>query len=325
MNLRRLLSIVVKELRQLRRDRLTFAMIVGIPTMQLLLFGYAINLDIRNLDAAVLDQAQTAHSREVVAALGQTGVMDFKYCLKTPQQLDVLLRAGKISAALVIPPDFERRLIEQGSDARPWPRPPLQIVVDGSDQVVQQAAAQLALLPLQALVNPGQSLPTKNVEIVNFYNPERRAPVNTVPGLIGVILTMTMVLFTAMAIVRERERGNLEFLIATPVSPGELTIGKVLPFVGIGLVQVTVVLLLGVAIFQVPIRGSLCSTSTAPRSPSSSPRCRWVCSSRRLRKASSRRCSSRSSHFCRRSCCPVSCFRSPACRGRRSTLRKSSR
>jgi len=99
--------------------------------------------------------------------------------------------------------------------------------------------------------------PTKNVEIVNFYNPARLAPVNTVPGLIGVILTMTMVLFTAMAIVRERERGNLEFLIATPVSPFELTLGKVLPFVGIGLLQVTVVLLLGVAIFHVPIRGSL--------------------------------------------------------------------
>jgi len=95
------------------------------------------------------------------------------------------------------------------------------------------------------------------VEIVNFYNPGRRAPVNTVPGLIGVILTMTMVLFTAMALVRERERGNLEFLIATPVSPAELTVGKVLPFVGIGLVQVTLVLLLGVVIFHVPIRGSL--------------------------------------------------------------------
>ena len=257
MNLRRLLSIVIKELRQLRRDRLTFAMIVGIPTMQLLLFGYAINMDIRHLQAAVLDHAHSVHAREVVAALGQTEVMDFRYFVKTPQELGALMRAGKISAALVIPADFERRLIEQTSDARPWPRPPLQIIVEGSDQVVQQAAAQLAPLPLQALINPGQALPARNVEIVNFYNPERRAPVNTVPGLIGVILTMTMVLFTAMAIVRERERGNLEFLIATPVSPAELTIGKVLPFVGIGLVQVTVVLLLGVAIFQVPIRGPL--------------------------------------------------------------------
>jgi ABC-2 type transport system permease protein len=254
MNLRRLFSIVVKELRQLRRDRLTFAMIVGIPTMQLLVFGYAINMDIRHLDAAVLDQAQTAHSREVVAAMAQTAVMDFHYRLHAPQEIDALLRAGQISAALIIPPDFERRLIEQNlGDGRA----PLQIVVDGSDQIVQQAARQLAALPLASLLDSSRPQPTANVEIVNFYNPERRAPVNTVPGLIGVILTMTMVLFTAMAIVRERERGNLEFLIATPVSPGELIVGKVLPFIGIGLIQVTVVLLLGVAIFHVPVRGSL--------------------------------------------------------------------
>lgn len=250
MNLRRLIAIVVKELRQLRRDKLTFAMIVGIPTMQLLLFGYAINLDIRHLSAAVLDQAQTAQSREVIAQLGQTGVMDFAYRLRTPQEIDALLRAGKISAALVIPPDFERRVATHDE-------PPLQIIVDGSDQVVQQAARQLGALPLSALLNPAQTAPLANVEIVNFYNPERRAPVNTVPGLIGVILTMTMVLFTAMAIVRERERGNLEFLIATPVSPTELTIGKVLPFIAIGLLQVTVVLALGVLIFHVPINGSL--------------------------------------------------------------------
>jgi len=251
MNLRRLFSIVMKELRQLRRDRLTFAMIIGIPTMQLLLFGYAINMDVRHLPAAVLDQAHTAQSREVVAVLAQAQVMDFAYTLESPQQIDTLLRAGTISAALVIPPDFERRLYETD-------RPPLQIVVDGSDQIVQQAARQLSALPVQALLNPGAAAaPATNVEVVNFYNPERRAPVNTVPGLIGVILTMTMVLFTAMALVRERERGNLEFLIATPVSPAELTLGKVLPFVGIGLMQVTVVLVLGVLIFHVPIRGSL--------------------------------------------------------------------
>ncbi|MDR3386565.1 MAG: ABC transporter permease [Rudaea sp.] len=261
MNLRRLFSIVVKELRQLRRDRLTFAMIVGIPTMQLLLFGYAINMDIRHLDAAVLDQAQTAHSREVVAALTQTEVMDFRYHLQAPQEIDALLAAGRISAVLVIPPDFERRVIEANmGDAE---RPPLQIVVDGSDQIVQQAARQLSALPLASLLDPSQTAPAENVEIVNFYNPGRSAPINTVPGLIGVILTMTMVLFTAMAIVRERERGNLEFLIATPVSPAELTLGKVLPFVGIGLIQVTVVLLLGVAIFHVPVRGSLLDVYSA--------------------------------------------------------------
>ena len=255
MSLRRLSSIVLKELRQLRRDRLTFAMIIGIPTMQLLLFGFAINLDVRHLDAAVLDQAGTARSRELVAQLGNAQVIHAAYRARTPADVADLLRAGKVSAAVVVPSDFEARL-ERGD------RAPLQIVVDGSDQVVQQAARQLAAFPLQALKDPGARA-APGVEIVNFYNPERRAPVNTVPGLIGVILTMTMVLFTAMALVRERERGNMEMLIATPVSPWELTLGKVLPFVAIGLVQVSVVLLLVRLIFAVPIRGHLLDVYTA--------------------------------------------------------------
>lgn len=244
MNLRRLGAIVLKELRQLRRDRLTFAMIVGIPILQLVLFGYAINMDVRHLHAAVLDQAGSARSREVVAELGASQVLDFRYHLATPQQLDRLFAEGAISAALVIPGDFEARL--QRRD-----RPPLQLVVDGSDQVVQASARQLAAYPL-----PGWPR-TTGMEVVNLYNPERLAPLNTVPGLIGVILTMTMVLFTAIALVRERERGNMELLITTPVSPWELTLGKVLPFVGIGLLQVTVILLVGRWLFEVPLRGSL--------------------------------------------------------------------
>ncbi|TDR40384.1 ABC-2 type transport system permease protein [Tahibacter aquaticus] len=249
MNLRRLFSIVLKELRQLRRDRLTFGMIVGIPTMQLLLFGFAINLDVRHLDAAVLDQANTARSREFVAEIAASQVVTLREQLSSPQQLDESMRQGKISVGIVIPADFDNRL-ERGD------RAPLQLVVDGSDQVVQQAARQLAAYPL-ARLRSADAVPPAAMEIVNFYNPERRAPVNTVPGLVGVILTMTMVMFTAMALVRERERGNLEMLIATPVSPWELTLGKVLPFIGIGLVQVSLVLALGKLIFAVPLRGSL--------------------------------------------------------------------
>ncbi|UTW08697.1 ABC transporter permease [Pseudomonas benzenivorans] len=244
MNLRRLSAIVIKELRQLRRDRLTFAMIVGIPLLQLVLFGYAINMDVRGIDAAVLDQAGTANAREVVAEIGSSQVLDLRYRASSPQQLDELLRQGKISAALVLPADFEARLQRQD-------RPPLQLVVDGSDQSVQASARQLAAYPL-----PGWDS-RQAVELVNFYNPERRAALNTVPGLIGVILTMTLVMFTAIALVRERERGNLEMLIATPLSPWELTLGKVLPFVGIGLIQVTVILLVGRLLFEVPVRGSL--------------------------------------------------------------------
>ncbi len=246
MSLRRLGSIVVKELRQLRRDRLTFAMIVGIPTMQLVLFGYAINLDVRNLDAAVLDLADTARSRELVAGMAATEVLDLGRVASSPQEVDGLLRAGEISAALVLPPDFEARLERRD-------RPPAQIIVDGSEQVIQAAARQLAAYPVYDARGSPSSAP--GVEVVNFYNPERRAPVNTVPGLVGVILTMTMVLFTAIALVRERERGNLEMLIATPVSPWELTLGKIIPFIAIGLVQTTIVLALGDALFDVPLRG----------------------------------------------------------------------
>ena len=248
MNLRRLAAIVVKELRQLRRDRITFAMIIGIPTMQLVLFGYAINLDVRHLDAAVLDQAHTTRSRELIAQIAATDVLRFKEPARSPQDVEDLLRAGRISAALVVPPDFETRLEVRD-------RPAVQIVVDGSDQVIQSAARQLAAFPVYG--SAGWTKKTAPVEVVNFYNPQRRAPLNTVPGLVGVILTMTLVMFTAIALVRERERGNMEMLIATPVSPWELTVGKVLPFVGIGLIQVTIVLALGAIIFGVPVRGSL--------------------------------------------------------------------
>ncbi|MBM7062286.1 ABC transporter permease [Pseudomonas sp. UL073] len=246
MNLRRMAAIVIKELRQLRRDKLTFVMIAGVPILQLVLFGYAINMDVRGLDAALLDQANTARSREAVAEIASSQVLNLSYRLNAAADIDRLLREGRISAALVVPSDFEARLARQDPE-----RPPLQLVVDGSDQTVQASARQLAGYPL-----PGWTR-LNGVEVVNYYNPERLAPLNTVPGLIGVILTMTMVLFTAIALVREREHGNMEMLIATPVSPWELTIGKVLPFVAIGLVQVTVILLVGDLLFDVPVRGSL--------------------------------------------------------------------
>jgi len=251
---RRLLAIMVKELRQLRRDRVTLAMIVGIPVMQLVLFGYAINLNLRGLDAAIADQANTAGSRAVVMDLIATGVIDPVATASTPQELMDRLRRGEISVGVVIPPDFERRRSE-GREA-------VQVLVDGSDTVVQSAAIQLAQMPLDAAAalagtTGSREVTPAQISVVSFYNPERRSEVNIVPGLIGVIVTMTMVLFTGVAIVRERERGNMELLIATPVSVGELMLGKVLPYVAIGLIQTTVILLLGLTLFQVPIRGSI--------------------------------------------------------------------
>jgi len=254
MSWRRLSAIVLKELRQLRRDRISLAMILGIPVMQLVLFGFAINLNLRGLQAAVADQAGTAGSRALVLDMVATGVIEPAAAADTPQQLMTMLRRGEISVGIVIPPDFERRRID-GREA-------VQVLVDGSDTVVQGAALQLAQMPLTptpAAASPTDTRgpPSGQISVVAFYNPERRSPVNIVPGLIGVILTMTMVMFTGVAIVRERERGNMELLMATPLSRSELMIGKVLPYAVIGLLQTTVVLALGVWLFQVPIRGSV--------------------------------------------------------------------
>ncbi|MBB3059693.1 ABC transporter permease [Microbulbifer rhizosphaerae] len=253
MNSRRLLAVVVKEVRQLRRDRITLAMIIGIPIMQLILFGYAINLNLRHLPAAIADEAGTSGSRQVVMDMLATGIIEPVVDATSAQQLMAMLRRGEISVGVVIPRDFERRM-EQGSEA-------VQVLVDGSDTVVQSAAAQLAQMPLVHVPgvprNSSVPLPETPIRVVSFYNPQRVSAINIVPGLIGIILTMTMVMFTAVAIVRERERGNMELLIATPVSSAELMIGKVLPYGLIGLVQTSLILLLGMLLFDVPIRGSV--------------------------------------------------------------------
>ncbi|MET0655292.1 MAG: ABC transporter permease [Pseudoxanthomonas sp.] len=246
MKARQIFAVMVKELRQMARDRMTVAMMLGIPTLQLLLFGYAINLDVRNLPAAVADLSGTSGSRALTQDLFATGVIRPVAGVRTPQELQTLLRKGEIKIGIVIPPDFERRRID-GREA-------LQVIVDGSDTSVQSTARQLAQMPLDGR---GLSGLQGQISVLPLYNPERRSAVNVVPGLIGVILTMTLVMFTAMAIVREKERGNLELLITTPVSSGELMVGKVLPYIGVGLVQTTVVLLLGVWLFKVPINGSL--------------------------------------------------------------------
>lgn len=248
MKWRRLFAIMQKEVRQLRRDRLTLAMVLGIPVLQLLLFGFAINLDVRDLPAAIADESNTSASRALVQDLLASGVIEAVAEARDAGQLRQLLRSGRISVGIHLPHDFERRRIER--------REALQILVDGSDNVVFSAARQLAQVPLAEL-RETQSAPVAAIAVAGFYNPERRSAVNTVPGLIGVILTLTMVLFTAVAIVRERERGNMELLITTPMTRAELMFGKVLPYVVLGLLQTGVVLLLGVWVFAVPIRGSL--------------------------------------------------------------------
>lgn len=247
--LRKLFAVVKKEFRQLRRDRITFFMIVGVPIGQILLFGYAINTDVRNLKSAVANQAHSHLSRQFVAELGQTQVLDLQLTVDTPKQLEELLRMGEISVGVFIPPDFDRRVI----DAR---RPAAQMLVDGGDPTILGVANQLALMPF-GFDAQSKVLRNRTIEVRPFYNPERRTAVNIIPGLIGVILTMTMTLFTAVAIVRERERGNLELLINTPVSTAELMIGKVSPYILIGLIQLALIVGVGQLLFKVPVRGSM--------------------------------------------------------------------
>ncbi len=249
-SLSRLGAIIKKEVVQLSRDRLTFGMVFGLPIIQILLFGYAINTDVRHLKTAIANQAGTHLSQQFESELRASQVVNIIANAETPEELENLLRRGKISLGIVIPADFDRRVADANRAA-------VHILVDGSDPTILSVANQLRSMPIRfdsaGVMPPKQDL----IEIRPYYNPERRTPVNIVPGLIGIILMMTMMLFTAVAIVRERERGNLELLINTPVSSAELMIGKVTPYVAIGLLQLAIILGFGQLLFDVPIRGSV--------------------------------------------------------------------
>ena len=246
----RILAIVKKELLQLRRDRLTFGMIVGIPVIQMLLFGFAINNDVRHLVGAVADQSNSHLSRQFIADLGQTQVVDFHYAVNTARQLEDMLRTGEISVGLYIPADFERRTLDSRRSAA-------HLLVDGADPTIIGVANQLRNVPLRFDSMPAEKARATTLEVRPYYNPERRSAVFVIPGLIGIILTLTMMLFTAVAVVREREHGNIELLINTPVTTMQLMIGKVLPYIAIGLVQLAIIVTVGFLLFKVPVRGSI--------------------------------------------------------------------
>jgi ABC-2 type transport system permease protein len=249
-SLRRIWAVAFKELRHLLRDRMTLGMVVMMPIVELVLFGYAINTDVRHISASVYDQAQSSQSRELVASLVATQVLDIDTAAASIAELEQQLTAGIVSVGVYIPADVERRL--QQPD-----RPSVQLLVDGSDPMLAAAVAQLRSLPVTGRYQPPAWQPVTEIDTRIFYNPEMRSVVNTVPGIVGIILTMTMILFTAIALVRERERGNLELLIITPVTSMQLMLGKVAPYVVIGLLQVSLILGSGVLLFAVPMNGSL--------------------------------------------------------------------
>lgn len=257
----RLLAIAKKELIQLRRDRLTLGMMVMLPVLQLVLFGYAINMDVRNIRTVVLDQDRTAESRDFARGMEVTGAFDLVAAVESYDDIGRAFRADAARVALVVPAGYSAALAA-GRSAE------VQLVVDGSDPqtvsgATQTAGALAAARSTELLVTrvarSGAAVVPSAVSVVSttWYNPELETSTFIVPGLTGVILTMTMVMLTAMAIARERERGTLEQLIVAPVGRFEIIAGKILPYIVMGYVQISLVLLVGYFVFDVPIVGSL--------------------------------------------------------------------
>ncbi|MGL4269888.1 MAG: ABC transporter permease [Plesiomonas sp.] len=258
----RMSAVVRKELRQLSRDRMTFGMVIMIPLIQLFLFGYAINTNVRHIPVAVVDQSQTSLSRIIEQMVSVTQVVDIQARYTQVPEAENALRQGKVRAVLVLPPDLARRYGEYTQTPQNFPlstqntvQPLGQWLVDGSDLMVASAVRQLRNMSLAELQNQNPNLQVPVFAVAQYYNPEQRSAVNVVPGLTAIILTMTMIMFTSAAIVRERERGNMELLINTPIRPLELMLGKIIPYILVGLIQVMIVLGLGHLIFDVPING----------------------------------------------------------------------
>ena len=258
-SLGRMLAIFIKECQQMLRDRPTFAMAVGVPIIQLVLFGYAINTDPKGLPTALVSPDTGPMARSVVTALQNTGYFKITRRPASEAEGNTLIENGEVQFLLVLPSDFSRRVVR-------GERPALLVSVDATDpSAASNAIAALAQINPTALqydltgpLKPLQAqAPPFEIRIHRRYNPEGLSRYNIVPGLIGTILTMTMVMLTGLAMTRERERGTMENLLATPVRPIEVMIGKILPYVVLGYVQLGVILLAAWTLFEVPMVGSL--------------------------------------------------------------------
>ena len=244
-----------KEFIQMRRDRITFVMMTGLPAVQLVLFGYAIQTDVRHLKTVVLDESRTAESRALVTVIANTGNFDIVGNVSSRGAIEEGITSGDINAALVIPPDYARDIL-RGRTAT------AQMIVDAADPQSSSAAMSVAQLAAQAratqiLADRTALVPPIDMRVRPWYNPAQRSAVFIVPGVIGILLTITMILITGVAVVRERERGTLEQLVVTPIGKTSLMLGKLVPFVVVGYVQMTVVMALGRLFFDIPFRGSL--------------------------------------------------------------------
>jgi ABC-2 type transport system permease protein len=258
-SLSRLGALLAKELIQMRRDRITFGMMLGVPLIQLVLFGYAINNDPKDLPAALVAASNDQYTRAMVSALETTGYYRFTHVAASAEEAEALIARGDVSFVVTIPSDFARR-VERGDN------PQILIEADATDPAAAGGAiATLGTVASEALLREmgDESIAAEQaagrVEIVvhRRYNPEAISQYNIVPGLLGVILQMTLVMMTSIALTRETERGTMENLLAMPASPAEIMLGKVLPYLGVGAVQVVVVLAAAKLLFSVPFVGSL--------------------------------------------------------------------
>lgn len=271
MFLSRIQAIFFKELLQLKRDKMTFRMIIMIPIIQLLLFGYAINTNVRHIPVGVVDLSQTTLSRVLIQTVEATQTVAFTKQYTDLNQAQKDIASAKIRAVLYIPPDLSQRLVRSNSIGQSTPsstsgetsRPIAQWIVDGSDTIIASTIKGLRSMPLTELLDKPANQKTPTFATTILYNPEQRTAVNIIPGLVAVILTMTMIMFTSAAIVRERERGNMEMLITTPVRSIELMIGKVIPYLFIGILQTTIILALGYFLFNISIQGGFIALGIA--------------------------------------------------------------
>src|SRR6266480_717789 len=252
---RRSFAMLVKEFIQLRRDRVSFAMIVMIPVMQLLLFGFAINTTPRNLPTAVLLQEDSDLARSILKALENTAYFHFTREVHDVAEFDDLLLSGKVLFGVEIPRGFERAV-------RRGDRPALLVAADATDPVAAgSAVSALNSLVLTALRNdraiPDTTPTPFEVRTHSRYNPSGESALNIVPGLVGTILTMTMLIFTALSVTREIERGTLESLLSMPITPVEIMLGKIIPYIVVGFIQASLIVGLGIGLFGVPVLGNL--------------------------------------------------------------------
>ena len=243
----------------MRRDRLTFAMMIGIPLIQLVLFGYAINSDPKHLPTAVYSADNSVFSRTIIAAMRNSSYFDINREAQNEAEINELLAKGKVQFAVTIPVDFSRKLLR-------GEKPDLLLEADATDPMaIGYAVSAINILATRVLnrdltgplVKLQGASPPFNLVSHQHYNPEAITQYNIVPGLMGVVLTMTMVIITTLAITRERESGTMENLLATPVRPGEVIIGKIVPYIFVGYVQVFLILVAAKFLFDVPIVGSV--------------------------------------------------------------------